>query len=323
MDPLKSIEKPLQQNFGVDGRPGGRPFLGGHKGSAAITSLLALIVIGALGFYWYSRKEQRRHLFERESSALVRSILERIGNYEDGLWAGVAFIHARGNKLGSDDWKKFATAQDLLAKYPGINGVSVVFSVRKREIGKFVAEQRVTRPDFNIHPEHLINEYLPIVFIVPLAGNEKAVGMDLAFEEKRLASAVQARSTGRAQITAPIALVQDMGKTPGFLFYAPYYDAGGEDVKLWTNEKRQENFLGMISMPIVMNKFIRGIRTEGRAVYVSLKIYDGDDLLYDEQNANNINFDPTPLFSQKVEVMVTGRKWTIDLRSTKAVRGEK
>lgn len=300
----------------------GTPVLGWLRRHAATVSWLTLITVGFLGFYLHSQNERRRQIFEGESSAVISSMEERLKNYEDGLWAGVAFIHARDNKISNDDWTKFEGAEDLLTKYPGINGVGVIFDVRPRELEKFVAAQRVTRPEFNIHPEHSNKEHFPITFIAPLKRNEKALGLDVAFEAHRLEGALRAKSTGLAQITAPIALVQDQGKTPGFLFYAPYYDAGGEDVKLWTNEKREDHFLGMTYMPIIMNKFINEVGTNGHSSHVTIKIYDGKDLLFNDQNEYDKNFDPTPLFSQKVDLLVAGRKWTVDLRSLKTLRDQ-
>jgi CHASE1-domain containing sensor protein len=320
MEPLNAIKKDVQAS--VDGFPRGKPVLGWIQGNASRLFWSALIIIGSLGFYLYSQNERRRSLFERESSAVINGIVERFKNYEDGLWAGVSFIQALDYQIGHNEWRKFETGQDLLRRYPGINGVGVIFSVRKRELAKFVAAQRVTRPEFNIHPEHLNQEHLPITFIEPLMGNEKAVGLDVAFEAHRLEGAMRAKMTGLAQITAPIALVQDQGKTPGFLYYAPYYDTGGEDVKLWTNEKRQENFIGMTYMPIIMNKFIHGVRANGQVANISVKIYDGEDLLFSQENQYDANFDPTPLFLQKVDLLVAGRKWTVHLRSTKTFRGQ-
>jgi CHASE1-domain containing sensor protein len=47
----------------------------------------------------------------------------------------------------------------------------------------------------------------------------------VAHEKNRLSGALNARDTGEANITVPIVLVQDSEKTPGFLFYTPFYSA--------------------------------------------------------------------------------------------------
>ena len=56
-----------------------------------------------------------------------------------------------------------------------------------------------------------------------MALNQKAIGLDVAFEQNRYSSIKKARDTGESQLTAPITLVQDQKKTAGFLLYAPFY----------------------------------------------------------------------------------------------------
>jgi CHASE1-domain containing sensor protein len=299
-----------------------RQYLPGSAGHVGILLILMTVTLLAAGIFWNVRQEHARLNFERDAEELISKLVQRLRNYEDGLWAGVSLIESRNNQIGLDEWTKFATALDLQKKYPGINGMGVIFNVRKRDIEKFIAAQRVFRPEFGIHPEHENNVYLPITYVVPVMGNEKAVGLDVAFEAHRLEAALQARNTGLAQLTAPIALVQDKGKTPGFLYYAPYYDAGAADQKLWTKEDRQGRFIGMTYMPIVMNKFVEGFRGNKQTSHLSFKVSDGNDLLFDEHNANEFNFDPSALFSKKVDITVAGRTWNIDIHSSKLFRVE-
>ena len=59
--------------------------------------------------------------------------------------------------------------------------------------------------------------------ISPLAGNEQALGFDLASEERRRMAVERARDTGSPTITAPIDLVQG-GEQPAVLLFVPAYD---------------------------------------------------------------------------------------------------
>lgn len=299
-----------------------RQYLAGSAGQVSILVALMTLSIFVAGFVWNEKQDKARMHFESKIEELISSIVQRLKNYEDGLWAGVSMIESRDNQIGFDEWSKFITSLDLQKKYPRINGMGVIFNVRKREIEKFTAAQRLLRPEFSIHPEHEKDVHFPITYVIPVLGNEKAVGLDVAFEAHRLEAAILARDTGLAQVTAPIALVQDKGKTPGFLYYAPYYDAGTADKKLWTNEDRQAHFIGMTYMPIVMNKFVEGVRVGNHAADISLKVSDGKDVLFDEQNVNEFNFDPNPLFTKKVDIKVTGRTWSVDLQSSKLFRVE-
>lgn len=65
-----------------------------------------------------------------------------------------------------------------------------------------------------------VDKSFHIRWIVPLAGNEQALGLDLGFEEKRRTALEQARSQKRPTLSVPITLVQG-GK--GLLVYVPIF----------------------------------------------------------------------------------------------------
>ncbi len=71
-------------------------------------------------------------------------------------------------------------------------------------------------------------DHFPVAFVEPLAGNEAAVGFDLASEPSRLAAMEAARAERKPTATAPVRLVQgcpDGGL--GTLVFAPAFDATG------------------------------------------------------------------------------------------------
>lgn len=263
-------------------------------------------------FAWYFSQrqvnEKRLLQFRREANQVVDIIQERMLNYEDALWAGVAMIQANGGKVSYARWKAYVENLNLLQKYPGINGLGVIHLVRPSELKRYLAEQRLTRPDYHIHPKHPQNLYLPITYIVPVAGNEKAVGLDMAHENNRFTAALKAEESGEAQITGPIILVQDQEKTPGFLFYAPYYQGG----EYPTVVARQQHFLGMVYAPFIFKKLMRGVLSKTKR-HVALKILDGDFVLYNEHLSEDQHFDPESDYQFEKKVPVYGRMWTFDV----------
>lgn len=66
--------------------------------------------------------------------------------------------------------------------------------------------------------------YYPVLFMEPLAGNEKALGYDLASEERRRRAIIQALQTGEATFTEPIGLVQDEARASAVLAFLPVYE---------------------------------------------------------------------------------------------------
>lgn len=281
-----------------------------------------LIVIASLVLTlsaWYISKqsidEKIALQFDRQAKQLVELVSERMKKYEDGLWGGVSAIQTNGGDISYKDWKTFSHSLRIEDKYPGINGIGVIHYVAPEKMDAYLAEQRKDRPDYALHPTHQKNEFWPITYIEPVETNAKAVGLDMAHEKNRYTAALKARDTGKAQITGPIVLVQDKEKTPGFLFYAPFYRGGIYNTK----EERREHFTGMVYAPFVVKKLMEGtLQKEKRRV--SIKIMDGEEVLYDEHIKENTDYDTNHLYSKRFELDLYGRNWVFDVRSTKSFR---
>ena len=294
-----------------------------------------LIVLGSLiltFFAWYyssSEKTARIQVqFERESDHVIELVKERMGKYEDALWSGVALIRTSGDDIDFQTWQRYANSINIEEKYPGISGIGVVHSVAANELKSYLIKQRLQRPDFQVFPQHDESENFPIAYVIPVKGNEKAVGLDLAHESNRYTAAQRARDTGRSQITGPITLVQDAGKTPGFLFYAPFYKGDkneGDKSDAVENmpgnsiEDRRDRFAGMVYAPFVVNRLMEGTLGKDKR-RVGIRISDGDELLYDEHQGHEQDFDPNPIFTKSVDVELFGRNWKFDIWTTKSFR---
>ncbi|MGH1438765.1 MAG: sensor histidine kinase [Cellvibrionaceae bacterium] len=270
---------------------------------------------------WYFTKTQveqkTQEQFDRQSNQVIELISERMQKYEDALWGGVAAIHSQSFDIDNVEWAAYSEALELELKYPGINGIGVIYYVEKADLPAFLKNERINRPDFKNHPQHTRDIYLPITYIEPVASNAKAVGLDMAHETNRFTAAIKARDTGRAQITGPIVLVQDSEKTPGFLFYAPFYQGG--NTKHNSLERRQEQFIGLVYAPFIFKKLLKGTLDENKRS-VGLRIKDTDNTLYDELLESNTDYDSKPLFKKTASINIYGREWTFDIWSTQSFR---
>ena len=280
-----------------------------------VVALSLLLTFGA----WYITRQQVdekvHRLFEREAAQAIELVSERMELYENALWAGIGAIHAQGGRIDYENWRAFADTLSIDRKFPGINGIGVIHRVRPAELPSYLEEQRRARPDYDIHPQHGENEYLPITYVEPVATNRAAVGLDMAHEANRYGAAKKARDTGTSQITGPIVLVQDAEKTPGFLFYAPFYhDEMSTDLAT-----RRKHFAGMVYAPFVVKKLMQGTLEKSRR-HVAISIRDGSEVLYDEHVAEELDFDPAPLFKKALSVALYGRVWNFDIWSTQSFR---
>ncbi len=280
-----------------------------------IVVLSALVTIAAWHFSKSQIEEKARMQFDREATQVTELLLERMQKYEDALWSGVAAIQAGGGALSYAEWRTFADSMQIRSKYPGIGGIGVIDHVLPQDLAAHIELQRLLRPEYNVHPNHNQTDHLPIVYIEPEIANARAVGLDIAHESNRFTAANKARDTGKARITGPIALIQDEAKTPGFLFYAPYYAGGFYE----TEAARRQQFVGMVYAPFIVNKLMAGaLHKEKR--HVGIHLADGNKVIYDENTAAEQDFDPDPIFTRQATLNLYGRDWNFDIWSTLSFR---
>jgi len=109
--------------------------------------------------------------------------------------------------------------------------------------------------------------------------------------------------------------VQDATKTPGFLFYAPFYR--GEIPS--TVNARRASFAGLVYAPFIFKNLMAGTLDKLERT-VGIGISDGDSVLYDENTETEAEFDPAPLFRKTVTTQMYGRPWVFTVQSTKSFR---
>ena len=250
--------------------------------------------------------------FEHEAERAIVQIRQRLGHYEDALLSGVAAMQSHDGEMSRNQWRRYSEFLNLNERYPGISGIGVINYVETLDIPAFLDKVRQSSPEFDIFPEHAYDLSLPIVYIEPEERNRSAVGLDVAFETNRRTAALYARSKGIPQVSGPITLVQDAGKTPGFLFYAPFYD----EERAWLHDVwpdgHERTFLGFVYAPLVVKELIDGALGEANPL-VSLTLTDGEETLFDGRADTRSD---TPAFQLLEEVETHGRTWTYTLSST-------
>lgn len=280
-----------------------------------IVGLSVVITLFAWRTSENSLDSQEQSRFDREAERVVNLMQERIKHYEDALLSGVAAMQTHNGDMSRSQWKRYADNLDLTKRYPGISGIGVIHYVEADDIQMFLNKMHVEAPSFSIHPEHTHDLSLPIVYIEPEKTNAAAVGLDVAFETNRRTAALQARTTGKTQISGPIVLVQDSGKTPGFFLYAPYYDhrynvsSGGSDAQ------REQYFKGLIYAPLVVKNLVEGVLSAANR-QVTLSIRDDESMLYEERPQETL-----ALYSTSTEILMNGRTWTFDISSHPLLHG--
>ncbi|GJM17835.1 MAG: hypothetical protein DHS20C14_00480 [Phycisphaeraceae bacterium] len=277
----------------------------------AVIALSLVLTVSAWHFSRMQVRDKAEQRFEREASQVLDLVQDRMHKYEDALWGGVALFHAsQQGGVNYDEWVAYSESVRIDERYPGINGIGVINAIGPDEVEAFLAEQRERRPAFEIHPAHGEDEFWPITYIEPVEANRAAVGLDMAHEANRFDAAKKARDTGAAQITGPIVLVQDAQQTPGFLFFAPFYEGVAHPEPV----DRVETIRGLVYAPFVVKRLMQGVlHKENR--HVGVRLTDGSSIIYDELVATESDYDPSPQYTKAEAVSFYGRTWTFEIAS--------
>ena len=116
--------------------------------------------------------------------------------------------------------------QTLLNRFPIISAVEWAPLVQSADRASFEAAQRAEVPGFEIRQRAKSgemrsagdsNRFYPVTYVEPLAGNEEAVGFDLASDPIRRIAIEAATTGGRLAATAPVRLVQERGSKTAVL----------------------------------------------------------------------------------------------------------
>ncbi len=114
--------------------------------------------------------------------------------------------------------------------------------------------------------------YYPVAYLEPLAGNEEAVGLDLASEPARNAAISAAFASGRLTATAPVRLVQDHASGYGMLLTYAVPDGAAQP--------------GIVLTVLRMGAFMQSLRagTEGQLA-IALDDTDAGVRLYESAHS--------------------------------------
>jgi len=161
--------------------------------------------------------------------------------------------------------------------------------------------------------------YFPVTFLEPLAGNEQALGFDLASNPDRRAALERSRDSGTIVATGRITLVQETERQAGILIFAPIFQPGAP---IETVQTRREQLLG----------FALGVFRLGDTLTDVLALHDVEYLrvaLFDRTNAADPSLlaasspDLTPTWAAGEgdnrwisELTVGGRDWALLVEAT-------
>ncbi|MFQ3614515.1 MAG: CHASE domain-containing protein [Cyanobacteriota bacterium] len=194
-----------------------------------LTLAIGLGATGAATWVVGSREVANHRLqFQRRTDNLTTALQRNLNRYTEVLLAMGDHYRVANFEVDPQSFAQFV--ERALATYPGIQALEWAPFVLHAEREAF--EQRMQDlgiPDFRITerteqgwvPAAARDYYVPVTYVQPLAGNEVAVGFDLASDQTRKLAIETARETQSLIATARIRLVQEPGEQFGFLVFLP------------------------------------------------------------------------------------------------------
>lgn len=276
--------------------------------------LLTLLMSLSLTFYFWrifsvEAYDQSLTKFQTLIAENKRSLLSNFTNYEKTLLATAAFLKA-SPQLSQSIWKNYTKTLIDTQHLIGIEGLGLILSVPQKELPHFVNHVRFDGDkNFNLSPQSYSgSNYFIITYIEPQKENINAIGLNIAFEKKRLNAALLSREIGKTTISDSIQLVQDDQKTAGFLILHPVH---------LNSSSQYGTRSGWVYLAILARNFISQL-TENQNRDLNVKIYEGDkplqaNLIY--QSDKNIQASPGT-FKQSSVINVMQKRWLIVWEST-------
>ena len=253
---------------------------------SAIPGIVFLIGCAICAGIFLTIDQRQRQADDRRFTDLIgqaeAEIRETMQDYVAQLRGG-AGLYAASSSVSRDDWRAYVDRLDIADADPGLYGLGVVLPVAPADLAAFTAAARADgakdftlkqvpgiAPEDAAFPQHFV-----ILYAEPETRNAAAIGLDIASEPNRRAAALQARDSGEPVITAPISLIQDQRRQPGFLIFLPFYAAGAPGASPETAAgSARPDFKGWIYAPFTAESFF----TRALGAYVRelrMRIYEG------------------------------------------------
>ncbi|MDX2258380.1 MAG: CHASE domain-containing protein [Hyphomicrobiaceae bacterium] len=274
-----------------------------------------VVLLLPLGLTFYAWKASKTYIYEKNLSQFQnlasenrRALIDRLDSYTGALLGGVG--HYVGARQFSDaSWAAYVDAIDLPRHWPGLRGMGFIEKVEAGDVDAFVAARRRALPEYHVRPE---GSGPPFYIVSIVAHSPMALGLNIAFEERRRAAAELAMATGKTAITRRISLVNAGGPAAGMLVLHPIYR---KDAPLGSENDRRTALIGWIYATLLAQAFLDGL-TESQGRLLRLEVFDGEEasdegLLFDSLGVAAARVADAPDFVVEETVTIMQQRWRL------------
>lgn len=207
-------------------------------------------------------------------------------------------------------------AHNLLARHKDIQALEWAPKVKHADRATFIKQRQEDYPAFEITQQvsqgKMVRaqkraEYFPVSFLEPAAGNELALGFDLASDASRKRAIALATDTGMVQSTTNLTLVQEREDQQGFITFVPVYQDQPN-----TLESRRQRLQGLVVGVFRISDLFNAAIQPGAVDAINLQLIDTsnpEDIPYARQSRLG---QPMPAHEYRYDLKpIAGQQWTI------------
>ncbi len=296
-----------------------------------VTTLIIGFILSISVFFlaqsWEESETQR--LFDSSAQNRLATLQTDIIRHQEMVKSIADLFSSSQNNVSRKEFHAFV--QRALSRQVSIHGLGwnplVKHSEREQYTKKAHQEGfsdfQITDLDSNGKKVKAANhdDYVVVYYLAPHAGNEEAMGFNIASHPGRLEAIQQARDSGKAAITERIKLVQEQGDSFAYLIFVAVYQSG---LVPNTIAERRKEFAGLAAGVFRFNDWLPFAMKDMPPVGMDVLILDQSApidkqfLHFHSSRTRDEVFQPTPQDLKKAEnslhwqttVNMMGRDWS-------------
>ena len=261
-------------------------------------------------FHWFANQQEIRRLelvFDRLTNVVESRLSRELHSAEDVVLTLKSFFESR-DSTSSEQFSQFVSP--LLARQESIQALEWIprISDADRDNGFIgsLALPPIREPDTarKMVSAQRREEYFPVVFVEPIAGNERAMGFDVATNPRAAQALILAEQTGEIATSGPIQLVQDRNMQFGFVLYAPIKD---------TRDTGNRAAHGFGAAVFRVNEIMQSIAPDTIAEELLLTVVDSGENIYASPTMGSAS--TQVVFERTSSYPVAERQWTVTMKT--------
>lgn len=274
----------------------------------AILSLLVIVIL-----HFGKQQEQARitTLFEEHCRLLHHALQDELTRYVE-INQNIKTFFDSSNTVSADEFKYFTGA--FLNDHPDIQALEWIPRVPAEKRADYERQWQISFTRQASDNENAVRpaagqaDYYPIIFVEPLQGNERALGLDISSKPYSFEAIQKSVDTATTTVSRMLRLVQDPAGQLGVVVYTPIYQTRQP---LRTVQERRDHLSGFVANVFQVHRKIAEVKGQFQRLQLLLKITDADDELFNETvHVPTLSLD-FPKLEKSLPLDIADRSWKI------------